>query len=94
MTAVLAAVSVVLLIALIVPLVAVLRDAPVFRRSVPPAPTPTAPTAPDPATLEEVLRRLGALEDEVDDLNHAVRELADETEHLRNLISRSRDSDI
>lgn len=86
--------SLVLLVALLVPVVSVILDAPLFRRRRASAVAPPETQAvPAPLDMEQLTRRMMVLEDELDDLSRSVRELHDETAFLRNLLERPHDSE-
>ncbi len=73
----------VLVLALLIPVLAVLFDAPFLRRRQPTEP----PVIEDQNERMELLaKRLLSLEDEVDDLSQNVRELQDEVLYLQQLI--------
>lgn len=84
-----AAILVLLLVALLIPVISILLDAPLFRRAAPP-PTPRQealpPGVPTTDAMEQLARRVVTLEDEVDELNRTIRELRDEVEFLRALL--------
>jgi hypothetical protein len=71
---------VVMLVALSIPILAITRYAP-SRGAVP---KPHAP--PDRAVSDDLDRRIAALEDEVDELSRAYRELREETQFLQSLL--------
>jgi hypothetical protein len=73
----------VLMLALLIPVLAVVFDAPFLRRQR----SPQAPTvAQSDDRLELLAKRLLNLEDEVDDLSHTVNELRDELQYLQRLV--------
>lgn len=71
---------VVVLVALSIPILAITLYAPSRRR----VPAPAA--SPEDAAAIELDRRLTALEDEVDELSRAYRELREETQFLQSLL--------
>lgn len=80
----------VLILALLIPVLAVVFDAPFLRRQRGPQP----PSVEENAERTELLaNRLLNLEDEVDDLAHTVRELRDELQYLQRLVDASQSSE-
>lgn len=73
----------VIIVALLIPVLAVVLDAPLLRRRREPE-VMTLPERHDPAV--ELARRLLTLEDEVDDLSRAVGELRDELQFMQRLL--------
>ncbi len=79
----------VLLLALLIPILAVLLDAPAFRRRR--APRVVGSRQED--AYELLARRLATVEDELDDVAQAVRELQDEVMVLQRLLEAGTTSD-
>jgi len=80
----------VLILALLIPVLAVVFDAPFLRRQRGPLP----PTVEESDERTELLaKRLLNLEDEVDDLSHTVRELHDELQYLQRLVDASQSTE-
>jgi hypothetical protein len=80
----------VLILALLIPVLAVVFDAPFLRRR----------RGPQPPSVEEndermelLAKRLLNLEDEVDDLNHTMGEMRDELQYLQRLVDTSSSSE-
>ena len=73
----------VVLVALSIPILAITVYAP-SRRTV-----RTLPAPPDDGEGSDLDRRIAALEDEVDELNRAYRELREETQFLQSLLEQS-----
>lgn len=70
----------ILLVALLVPLTAVVLYSPVLRRKI------DSPQRRTEALLEDLTKRVMALEDDVDDLGRAVEGLRDEAQFLQRLL--------
>jgi hypothetical protein len=73
----------VLILALLIPVLAVVFDAPFLRRQRGPLP-PTVEESDE--RMELLAKRLLNLEDEVDDLSHTVHELRDDLQYLQRLV--------
>ena len=71
----------IIIVALLIPVLAVALEAPLLRRRREPE-VMTLPERHDPPTVE-LARRLLALEDEVDDLSRALGELRDEVQFMQ-----------
>jgi len=67
------------LIALMIPLLAIVLDSPVARNYL---------RGTDPRVLDEIMRRLQGLEDEVAQLGTAVEELREETQFVQTLLKK------
>jgi hypothetical protein len=80
----------VIIVALLIPVLAVALDAPMLRRRREPE-VVTLPERHDPAV--ELARRLLTLEDEVDDLSRTVGELRDELQFMQRLLDAGGPSD-
>jgi len=85
-----AAAFAVIIVALLIPVLAVALDAPMLRRRREPE-VVTLPERHDPAV--ELARRLLILEDEVDDLSRTVGELRDELQFMQRLLDAGGDRD-
>lgn len=77
---------VVLVVALLIPTIVVIRDAIRFRRGAAMARARSPASVSGEGLIEQMDRRVAALEDEVDELHRAVQELRDETDALRTLM--------
>lgn len=71
---------IVLIVALMVPILAIVLDAPVVRNFM------EARHRTDPGKLEDLDRKIGALEDQVDDLGRAIEALKEENQFLHQLL--------
>ena len=80
----------ILLVALLIPILAVLFDAPAFRRRS----SSRFGRSPQGDEYDLLARRLTTVEDELDDVSHAVRELQDEVMILQRLLEASNASDV
>jgi hypothetical protein len=70
---------VLLLIALLIPILAIVLDSPVARNLV---------RRTDPGLIDEIARRLQALEDDVSNLEHSVETLREETQFVQRLLEK------
>jgi hypothetical protein len=80
----------ILLVALLIPILAVLFDAPALRRRH----APRLGSSQQSDEYELLARRLATVEDELDDVSHAVRELQDEVMVLQRLLEASNALDV
>lgn len=79
----------VVLIALLIPVLSVLRDAPRFRRTKLPEPAADPAATPAAEVLRQLEHRVQTLEDEIDELHRLLRDLRDDADVLRNLLQGS-----
>jgi hypothetical protein len=70
---------VLVLIALLIPILAIVLDSPVARNLV---------RGPDPRLIDEITRRLQTLEDDVSSLEHSVETLKEETQFVQRLLEK------
>ena len=83
-------VGIALLVALCIPIIAILLDSSVGRALAKRLEHPPVPAPDDPKTVAELERRLHLLEGDVEILHHTVTQLREETQFLQSLLEENR----
>lgn len=83
-------VGIALLVALCIPIVAILLDSPVGRALAKRLEHRPVPATDDPAAVAELERRLHLLEGDVEILQHTVTQLREESQFLQSLLEETR----
>jgi hypothetical protein len=83
-------VGIALLVALCIPIVAILLDSPVGRALAARLERAPVPAPEDPKTVAELERRMHLLEGDVEILHHTVTQLREETQFLQSLLEENR----
>ena len=83
-------VGIALLVALCIPIMAILLDSPVGRALAARLERMPAPAPDDPKTVAELERRMHLLEGDVEILHHTVTQLREETQFLQGLLEENR----